>query len=64
MWVFAVLSEMNNSVAIYPPALISVYAPWELIVLRLAALLIADAGALVPAGWAARTRTALALRAE
>ena len=48
----------------YPPALISVYAPWELIALGLAGLLIAIAGALGPAGWAARARTAFALRAE
>jgi len=48
----------------YPPSLISVYAPWEFIVLGLAGLVIAVAGALGPAGWAARTRTAFALRAE
>jgi putative ABC transport system permease protein len=41
-----------------------VYAPWELILLALGGLLIAVAGALGPAGWAARTRTAFALRAE
>jgi putative ABC transport system permease protein len=48
----------------YPPALISVYAPWELIALGLAGLLIAVAGALGPASWAARARTDFALRAE
>jgi putative ABC transport system permease protein len=48
----------------YPPALISVYAPRQLIALGLAGLIIAVAGALGPAGWAARTRTAFALRAE
>ncbi|HEX8007938.1 MAG TPA: ABC transporter permease, partial [Trebonia sp.] len=48
----------------YPPSLISVYAPWELVLLALAGLVIAVAGALGPAGWAARTRTAFALRAE
>jgi putative ABC transport system permease protein len=48
----------------YPPSLISVYAPWELIVLALAGLAIAVVGALGPASWAARTRTASALRAE
>ncbi|MBV9446550.1 MAG: ABC transporter permease [Streptosporangiaceae bacterium] len=47
-----------------PPALLSVYVPWELVLLALAGLLIAVAGALGPAGWAARTRTAFALRAE
>jgi putative ABC transport system permease protein len=48
----------------YPPSLISVYAPWELLLLGLAGFVIAVAGALGPAGWAARTRTAFALRAE
>jgi putative ABC transport system permease protein len=48
----------------YPPSLISVYAPRELVLLALAGLVIAVAGALGPAGWAARARTAFALRAE
>jgi putative ABC transport system permease protein len=48
----------------YPASLISVYAPWQLILLALAGLVIAVAGALGPAGWAAGTRTAFALRAE
>jgi putative ABC transport system permease protein len=48
----------------YPPSLISVCAAWQLILLALAGLVIAVAGALGPAGWAARTRTAFALRAE
>ena len=48
----------------YPRSLISVYAPWDLVLLGLAGLIIAVAGALGPAGWAARTRTAFALLAE
>jgi putative ABC transport system permease protein len=48
----------------YPPSLILVYAPWELVLLALAGPVIAVAGALGPAGWAARARTAFALRAE
>jgi putative ABC transport system permease protein len=48
----------------YPPSLISVYALWQLVLLALAGLVIAVVGALGPAGWAARTRTAFALRAE
>jgi len=48
----------------YPPSLISVYGPAELVALALAGLVIAVAGALGPAGWAARARTAAALRAE
>jgi len=47
-----------------PASLLSVYQPWELVLLGLAGLVIAVAGALAPAGWAARSRTAFALRAE
>jgi putative ABC transport system permease protein len=47
-----------------PPSLLTVYPLWQLIALGLAGLVIAVAGALGPAGWAARTRTAFALRAE
>lgn len=47
-----------------PSSLLSVYAPWELLLLSTAGLLIAVAGALGPATWAARARTAFALRAE
>jgi putative ABC transport system permease protein len=48
----------------YPPSLLLVYPPWELALLALAGLVIAVAGALGPASWAAHTRTAFALRAE
>ena len=47
-----------------PASVLDVYRPWELVLLALAGLVIAVAGALAPAGWAARTRTAFALRAE
>jgi putative ABC transport system permease protein len=47
-----------------PPSVLNVYQPWGLVLLALAGLAIAVAGALGPAGWAARTRTAFALRAE
>jgi putative ABC transport system permease protein len=47
-----------------PPSLLTAYLPWEVVVLALAGLAIAVAGALGPASWAAGTRTALALRAE
>jgi putative ABC transport system permease protein len=47
-----------------PPAFLNVYHPAELVLLGLAGLVIAVAGALAPAGWAAKTRTAFALRAE
>ena len=48
----------------YPVSMITIYAPWELVLLALAGLVIAVAGALGPASWAARARTAFTLRAE
>jgi len=57
-----VMTRAANSAA--PPSMLSVYQPWELILLALAGLAIAVAGALGPATWAARTRTAFTLRAE
>jgi putative ABC transport system permease protein len=47
-----------------PASVLYVYVPWELVLLALSGLVIAAAGALAPAGWAARARTASALRAE
>jgi putative ABC transport system permease protein len=47
-----------------PASVLSVYGPGELVLLAVSGLVIAVAGALLPAGWAARTRTAYALRAE
>jgi putative ABC transport system permease protein len=47
-----------------PASLLTAYLPWEVVVLALAGLAIASAGALGPASWAAGTRTAFALRAE
>jgi putative ABC transport system permease protein len=47
-----------------PPSVLNVYSPAWLVLLALAGLVIAVAGALGPASWAARTRTAFALRAE
>jgi putative ABC transport system permease protein len=47
-----------------PGSLLSVYSPAELAVLALAGLVIAAIGALGPAAWVARTRTATTLRAE
>jgi putative ABC transport system permease protein len=41
-----------------------VYGPATLVPLTLGGLVIALLGALLPAGWAARTRTAVALRTE
>jgi putative ABC transport system permease protein len=47
-----------------PASLQNVYGAGELAALVLAGLVIALAGALLPAGWAAKSRTAAALRAE
>ncbi|HEX6451669.1 MAG TPA: ABC transporter permease [Trebonia sp.] len=48
----------------YPSSMISVYAGWELVAFGLAGLAIAVLGAFGPAAWAARARTAFALRTE
>jgi putative ABC transport system permease protein len=45
-------------------SLVNVYGPAELVLLVLAGLAIAALGALLPAGWAAGSRTTVALRAE
>ena len=47
-----------------PPSFLNVYGAGEMAVLALAGLVIAVAAALLPASWAAKTRTATALRAE
>ena len=47
-----------------PASFAQVFPPARLALLSLAALAIAAAGALLPAGWAARARPATALRAE
>jgi len=47
-----------------PASYVNVYSAPELALLALAGLAIAIAGALMPASWAARSRTATALRAE
>jgi putative ABC transport system permease protein len=47
-----------------PASYINIFNPAELLLLALAGLVIGVAGALLPASWAARARTASALRAE
>lgn len=47
-----------------PPSVLEVYDMPRLLLLGLAGVLIAVLGALLPAGWAARARTATALRTE
>ncbi|GAA4464053.1 ABC transporter permease [Phytohabitans houttuyneae] len=60
-----VITEMASSVGFrLPDAVLDVYSPVALLVFGLAGLLIAVVGALMPAGWAAKTRVAVALRTE
>ncbi|MFF4834979.1 FtsX-like permease family protein [Streptomyces sp. NPDC001315] len=47
-----------------PKSVLDVYEPLQLVLLGLAGILIALLGALLPAGWAAKARTATALRTE
>ncbi|HEX8007331.1 MAG TPA: FtsX-like permease family protein [Trebonia sp.] len=47
-----------------PASYLTVYRAWELAVLALAGLVIAAAGGMLPAAWAARARTVAALHAE
>ncbi|GGV81788.1 hypothetical protein [Streptomyces massasporeus] len=58
-------SAMGDSVGLrLPGSVIAVHHGAELFPLTLGGLLIATLGVLLPAGWAARTRTATALRTE
>ena len=60
-----VVPAMGHSAGItMPAALVNVYHPAQLALLGLGGLLIAVLGAMLPAGWAARTSTATALRTE
>nr|WSY49840.1 ABC transporter permease [Streptomyces sp. NBC_00886] len=47
-----------------PPSILDVYDALQLVLLGLAGIAIAMLGALLPAGWAAKARTATALRTE
>jgi putative ABC transport system permease protein len=61
----AVVTAMGDSVGLrLPDSVIAVYSPTALLLFGLGGLAIAVVGALMPAGWAARTRTATALRTE
>ncbi|WP_149826409.1 ABC transporter permease [Streptomyces tailanensis] len=60
-----VIPAMGDSVGLrLPDSVIAVYHGAELLPLALGGLLIATLGALLPAGWAARARTATALGTE
>ena len=60
-----IMGEMGRVTGFNLPAsVINIYHPAELVLFGLGGLLIAILGALLPAGWAAHTRTATALRTE
>ena len=60
-----VLPAMANAAGTgLPPVIINAYSGWELGLLAQSGLAIAVVGALLPASWAAGTRTATALHAE
>jgi putative ABC transport system permease protein len=60
-----VITEMAGSVGFrLPDSVLDVYHPATLVGFGLAGLVIAVVGALLPAGWAAKTRVAVALRTE
>jgi putative ABC transport system permease protein len=60
-----VLNAMGSSAGFALPAsVLDVYRPTELLLFGLGGLIIAVVGALLPAGWAGRTRTVTALRTE
>jgi putative ABC transport system permease protein len=60
-----IVAEMGWSAGFrLPPAVLQTYQPWQVLLFGLGGLVIAVLGALLPAGWAARTRTATALRTE
>jgi putative ABC transport system permease protein len=60
-----IVAEMGWSAGFrLPESVLDTYHPAALVVFGLGGLVIAVLGALLPAGWAARTRTATALRTE
>jgi putative ABC transport system permease protein len=60
-----IVAEMGWSAGFrLPESVLDTYHPATLVVFGLGGLVIAVLGALLPAGWAARTRTATALRTE
>ncbi|MGV9289152.1 FtsX-like permease family protein [Streptomyces sp. NPDC003719] len=60
-----VMPVMGRAVGTGLPSLVlDVYGPFQLLLLGLGGVVIAMLGALIPAGWAARARTATALRTE
>ena len=61
-WVLPVMANAAGTGV--PDSILAVYGPLQLLGLGAAGVALAVLGALVPAGWAGRTRVATALRAE
>jgi putative ABC transport system permease protein len=61
-WILRAIADAAGSGV--PADVVTVYSPVELVGLGATGVALAVLGALVPAGWAARTRAAAALRAE
>jgi putative ABC transport system permease protein len=60
-----IVSDMGRTAGFNLPAsVLDIYRTTDLVLFGLGGLLIAVLGSLLPAGWAARTRTATALRTE
>jgi putative ABC transport system permease protein len=60
-----IIGQMGRNVGFnLPESVINIYQPAQLVLFGVGGLAIAILGALLPAGWAARTRTATALRTE
>ncbi|WP_344648549.1 ABC transporter permease [Cryptosporangium japonicum] len=66
VWLHGVLvPAMGHGAGVELPRIVlTVFGPVQLIGIALGGLVLAGAGALLPAGWAAKTRTATALRTE
>jgi putative ABC transport system permease protein len=59
---FDQLSRLGGNIT--PPVFYDVFAPWELIAVPLAGVVVATAAAMIPGRWAARTNVVEVLRAE
>jgi ABC-type lipoprotein release transport system permease subunit len=60
--IFDQLSSLGGNIT--PTTFYDVFAPWELIAIPVAGIVVAVVAAIVPARWAARTNVVEVLRAE
>jgi putative ABC transport system permease protein len=61
-WALPVMA--GSAGLVLPQSVMDVYEPWAMVALGAGGIVLAAVGALVPGGWAARTRASTALRAE